>query len=169
MAVLLTKNEALRQVVNVICGNGLCVDDVIKMLKTMPPEQQFDVAILTGDDGTVERLPLNTGADMYPIGIYPFKVGPFSQYYLELTEDQPGLTRKQAKSRCKGGQELPSSEFWACLDGIVPQLNQALEMLHGAAVSGSYYTKMPCIWTIGQGESCHNPSIPAKSRYIVRK
>ena len=168
MAVLTTKPELLRQIGTLICSNGISIQDVIAQLGTLPPEQLFDVAVLTDDQGTVERLPLSVGADMYPIGIYPFKTGDFCEYYLELTEAS-SQTRKQAETRRKGNQQIPDIKFWKKLQPVILALNKAMEKLNGVPIAGNYYAQMEsqnAIWTVGQLGNFFPDYVIARTRYI---
>lgn len=163
----MNQNEALAQISRLMCENGLTSAQVNEYLENkVPAEQQFDVAVIL--DGKVCRLPLIVAEEMHPMGIYPFKYGPYSNYYIELTE-QNGIQRKEAVSRCKGGQELPSVGFWAAIDKITYQLNRVLTRLNGIQLSGSYYAGRNSIWVIGEGEITYCSMVHAQTRYVVRK
>ncbi len=172
MSIVLTKQEALRQIARLICENGIDVSAVENMLQSIPASQKFDVAVVTDDNGTIERLPLNTGSDMCPIGIYPFKNGPFSNLYIELTE-QSSQTRKEAKRRQKGNQRIPPLDFWKSLKPVISELNEAMKQLSGVPLSGSYYAEIPgipgnsqnAIWTIGKFGDIYPDHQVARTRY----
>lgn len=162
----MNKKETLAQIARLMCENGLTLNQVGEYLEnSVPVEQQFDVAVIL--DGKVCRLPLLVAEEMDLMGIYPFKCGPYSEYYIELTE-QKDILRKEAVSRSKGGQELPSVGFWAAIDEIADKLNQALTRLNEVPLSGSYYAGRNSIWTIGEGESTYCSMVHARTRYVVK-
>ncbi len=169
MSVILTKQEALRQIARLMCENGIDVSAVENTLQSIPARQKFDVAVITDNNGATERIPLEAGADMCPIGIYPFKTGPFSSVYIELTENY-NQTRKEAQMRKKGNQRIPPLNFWKSLQPVVSELNEAMKQLNGVPLSGSYYAEMPgnyqnAIWIIGKCGNIYPDHQVARTRY----
>lgn len=165
------KEEALQEVINLMCEHGLATSDVERGLAILPAKEKFDLAV-KDEHGYINRLPfsLHSAIDREKIvGIYPLKN---SDYYLELGEEAYIHGNKVERFK------LPSEHYMDSLKGILRPLNAALLELGALEVKGIYHARLSndasshvIVYFKSDGVMEVHPSgrfAPAKCRYVAK-
>lgn len=124
------KEEAIQEIVRMMCENGVSIPEVMLGLEVMPAKDLFDLAVPDGHNGLV-RLPFAIGKEQKPLGIFPFKD---SDCYIETKEAY------QRNDQCDTNR-LPEIAFMQRISTVRKALNCALAQLNAPMIEGIYHAR----------------------------